>query len=92
MGYEGNMTLTALDDIGWWARYIFDNAPSTTGKNHEIASEPTNFPHIVETFKRVTGLPAEYEALSMDDYFKHFNGNGIHKIIYTVVDMAKHCL
>lgn len=77
MGYEGSIPLVALDDIGWWARYIFDNAPSTAGKNLKIASEPSNFPHIVETFKRVTGLPAEYEALSMDDYFKLWNGNQI---------------
>ena len=77
MGYQGSIPLVALDDIGWWARYIFDNAPSTAGKNLKIASEPSNFPHIVETFKRVTGLPAEYEALSMDDYFKLWNGNQI---------------
>lgn len=77
MGHGGSIPLIALDDIGWWARYIFDNAPSTMGKNFEIASEPSNFPHIVETFRRVTGLPAEYEALSMDDYFSLWNGNEI---------------
>lgn len=77
MGHEGSIPLVALDDIGWWARYIFDNAPSTTGKNIEIASDPSTFPEIVETFKRVTGLPAEYQALSMDDWFKHWNGQEV---------------
>lgn len=77
MGHGGSIPLIALDDLGWWARYIFDNPSSTTGKNLEIASEPSTFPHIVDTFKRVTGLPAEYEALSMDEYFKLWNGNEI---------------
>lgn len=77
MGNGGSIALIALDDIGWWARYIFDNAPSSTGKNFEIASEPSSYPHIVETFKRVTGIPAEYEALSMDEYFKLWNGKEI---------------
>lgn len=77
MGHEGTIPLIALDDLGWWVRYIFDNAPSTTGKNLEIASEPSSFPHIVETFKRTTGLPAEYEALSMDDYFTLWNGDEV---------------
>lgn len=77
MGHGGSIPLIALDDLGWWARYILDNPSCTTGNNLKIASEPVSFPQIVETFKRATGLSAEYEALSMDDYFKLWNGDEI---------------
>lgn len=74
MGHQGSIPVIALDDLGWWARYIFDNAPLTTGKDLEVASQPITFPEVVETFKHVTGLPAEYESVSMDEYFKLWNG------------------
>lgn len=77
IGDKGVIPLIALDDIGWWVRYIFDNAPSTTGKDFEIASDPVTFPEIVETFKRVTGLPAVYKALSMDEFFELMNGKEV---------------
>lgn len=75
IGDKGTIPLIALDDLGWWVRYIFDNPTSTTGKNLEIASHPATYPEIVETFKRVTGLPAEYKSLSMDEYFGLWNGD-----------------
>lgn len=74
IGDKGVLPLVALDDIGWWARYIFDNAPSTTGKTIKLASQLVTYPDIVDTFKRVTGLPAEYKSLTMDEYFALWNG------------------
>ena len=77
IGDTGTMPLIALNDLAWWVRYIFDNAPSTTGKNLEVASHVATFPEIVETFRHVTGLPAEYKTLSMDEYFALWNGDKI---------------
>lgn len=77
IGDKGTIPLIALDDLGWWVRHIFDNVSSTAGKNIEIASQPSTFPEIVDTFKRVTGLPAEYKAVSMDEYFSLWNGDQV---------------
>lgn len=75
IGDKGVIPLIALDDLGWWARYIFDNAPSTTGKDIKVASQPATYQDIVDAFKRVTGLPAEYKSLSMDEYFALWHGS-----------------
>lgn len=75
IGNEGEIPLIALDDLGWWSRYIFDNAQTTTGRHLEIASHVATFPQIVEIFKSVTGLPAEYKPASMDEYFSLWNGD-----------------
>ncbi|KAF8319408.1 NAD(P)-binding protein [Clavulina sp. PMI_390] len=77
IGYDGTIPIIALDDLGWWARYIFDHPDSTTGKNLEIASQMTTYPDIVETFQRVTGLPAEYKPVSMDEFFGVMNAHEI---------------
>lgn len=77
IGDKGTIPLIALDDLGWWVRYIFDNSATTTGRNLEIASQVATFPDIVEAFRRVTGLSAVYRPLSMDDYFALWNGKDV---------------
>lgn len=75
IGDKGTIPLIALDDIGWYARHIFDNAPSTTGMDFKLCSQMVTFPEIVETFERVTGLKGEYKALSFDEYFALWQGD-----------------
>lgn len=75
MGQKGQYPLIALDDIGWWARYIFDHPLETSGKNVAIASQLASVPEIVETFTRVTGIPAEYKELSDDEWFGLWTGS-----------------
>jgi hypothetical protein len=66
---EGHVPMIALKDIGWWARYVFD-APrkDVNARELEIASEMVAWPHLVETFTRVTGLPAVYIPLTIDQW------------------------
>ncbi|KAF8305361.1 NAD(P)-binding protein [Clavulina sp. PMI_390] len=77
MGDKGAIPLIALDDLAWWARYIFDEPATTTGKELCIASHLTTMPNMVETFTRVTGLPAEFHSLTMDEYSTLFNGKEV---------------
>lgn len=65
--------MVALDDIGFWARHIFDDPSTTTGQDLEIASEMVSYPHIVDTFTRVTGQKAEYKRLTLEEYFDLFD-------------------
>ncbi|KAF8319405.1 NAD(P)-binding protein [Clavulina sp. PMI_390] len=77
IGDEGVIPLIALDDLGWWARYIFDHPETMTGKNIEIASQPSTYPEIVEAFKVATGLPAVYKPMTMDEYFTMWNRSNV---------------
>jgi hypothetical protein len=61
--------MISLRDLGWWARHVFD-APReiTSGHEIEVASEMVSWPQLVETFTRVTGLPAVYVPLTVDEW------------------------
>jgi len=74
IGKTGTVPLIALSDLGWWARHIFDSPKTTTGKNLKVASNPITWPELIETFKRVTGLPAVYKPVTMDEYFALYDG------------------
>ena len=65
-GLTGSFPLIALEDLGWWVRYIFDNVATTTGKNIKIASQVATFPEIVEAYTRVTGKRAEYKPRKIE--------------------------
>lgn len=66
---DGHVPMIALEDLGYFVRYIFDNPSTTSGIDLEVASERVSWPQLVETFTRVTGIPAEFKRLSMTDYF-----------------------
>ncbi|KAF8310289.1 NAD(P)-binding protein [Clavulina sp. PMI_390] len=69
----GQWALIALDDLGWWSRYIFDNHETTAGQHIKVAGQFVSYPEMVRTFKKVTGLPAVYKSMSMDDFFLMWN-------------------
>ncbi len=61
-------TMIALEDIGFFARYIFANPDTTQGKTLAVASESLTMQEVVETFTRVTGIPAVYEPMTLNQY------------------------
>ncbi|KAF8340698.1 uncharacterized protein EI90DRAFT_2906225 [Cantharellus anzutake] len=74
IGETGTIPLIALSDLGWWVRHIFDSPETTTGRDLQVASHPITWPELVETFRRVTGLPAEYKPVTMEEYFALWDG------------------
>ncbi|KAJ7709060.1 nmrA-family protein [Mycena olivaceomarginata] len=69
---DGHVPLIALKDIGWWARYTFDHRAETSGCDLNINSECVHWDDLVKTFTKVTGLPAVYKRLSIEEYFSVF--------------------
>ncbi|EKM56929.1 uncharacterized protein PHACADRAFT_91806 [Phanerochaete carnosa HHB-10118-sp] len=65
----GHVAMVSLKDIGFFARYSFDNRAEVSGKDLEIASEMATLEYTVETFKRVTGLPAVAVHLTVEEWF-----------------------
>jgi uncharacterized protein YbjT (DUF2867 family) len=61
-------TMIALDDIGEFARYIFANPQTTLGRTLAVASDRLTMKEVVATFTKVTGIPAVYEPITLDEY------------------------
>ncbi|KAF5373369.1 hypothetical protein D9757_009748 [Collybiopsis confluens] len=66
---NGHIPMISLDDLGWWSRYIFDHPPQTSGKELKVASEWITMDEVVETFVRVTGIPAIRAKIPTEEFW-----------------------
>lgn len=66
---DGAAPMIHLDDLGKYARWIFDNRLESNGKNLEVATCHVSLKDLVETFQRVTGEPAKALDLTLEEYF-----------------------
>ena len=64
----GHAPMITLQDLGFFARYIFDNRSTTSGVDLEVASDWVGWDYLVKTFTKVTGKKAEYVSLSVDEW------------------------
>jgi len=71
---NGHVPMVALTDIGAFARHIFDNPTTTSGRNLKCVSERVAWPDLVKTFTKVTGQPAEFVQLTIDEWMSLFKG------------------
>ncbi|KIK55584.1 hypothetical protein GYMLUDRAFT_248620 [Collybiopsis luxurians FD-317 M1] len=65
---DGHIPAISVEDIGWWSRYTFDHRAETSGKELKIATEFMTVDQLVETFTRVTGIPAIHKRFSIDEF------------------------
>ncbi|KAI0688758.1 NAD(P)-binding protein [Cytidiella melzeri] len=65
---QGHVPMIALEDLGFWARYTFDNRAATSGKDLEVASDMVDWEYLVSTFKAVSGEKAVFVDMSMDEW------------------------
>ncbi|KAF8188182.1 NAD-P-binding protein [Mycena galopus ATCC 62051] len=70
---DAHVPLIALEDLGWWARYTFDHREETSGKELNVISECVHWDDLVRTFTKVTGKPAVYKRLTVDEYLNVFD-------------------
>jgi hypothetical protein len=71
---QGHVPMIALEDLGFWARYTFDNREATSARDLEVASDMVDWEYLVSTFKVATGQNAVIVHLTMDDWADLFNG------------------
>lgn len=69
---NGHIPMIALSDIGYFARYSFDNRALVSGKDLEVASDMVGWDYLVDTFKKVTGKKAVAVYQSADEWFANF--------------------
>ncbi|KAJ7782803.1 NAD-P-binding protein [Mycena metata] len=69
---EGHIPMIALEDLGFWARWTFDHRSESSGKDLEIATQMVQMQEVVDTFTKVTGKPAVYKRLTIDEWWGYF--------------------
>lgn len=60
--------MVALDDIAFFTTHIFAHPLEWGGQTLPIGSESLTFKEIAATLERVTGVPAEYRPMTLEEY------------------------
>ena len=66
---DGAVPHVALEDCGYYARWLFDHPERANGMNLEVAIEPVGYRQLAEAFEKVTGHPARYVDTDLDAYW-----------------------
>ncbi|KAJ7232312.1 hypothetical protein B0H12DRAFT_1328091 [Mycena haematopus] len=72
---DAHVPMIALKDLGWWARYTFDHRAETSGQDLNINSERVHWDDLAKTFTKVTGTPAVYKRLTLDEFLNVFEAD-----------------
>ncbi|OSX62577.1 hypothetical protein POSPLADRAFT_1141351 [Postia placenta MAD-698-R-SB12] len=67
---NGHVPMIALSDMGFFARYTFDNRATASGQDLAIATEMVGWEHLKTTFEKVTGQKAEVVSQTIDDWLE----------------------
>jgi hypothetical protein len=68
----GHVALIHLEDLGLYARWLFDHPKEANRFNLEVATEHVSWSALVSAFTKVTGQRAEYLDVSLDEYFRSY--------------------
>jgi hypothetical protein len=66
---EGAVVHVALEDCGYYVRWLFDHQERANGMDLAVAIEHVRYADLAAAFQRVTGHPAQYIDTSLEDYF-----------------------
>ncbi len=73
---DGAIPMIHLDDIGEYARWVFDHPDQSAGMNLEIATQHVHFDEVARAFTNVTGKKAVYEAADLQSWLEAFAKEG----------------
>ncbi|OTA58569.1 NmrA-like family protein [Hypoxylon sp. EC38] len=66
---NGAVPYVALDDCGYYAKWLFDHPEQANGLDLQVAIDHVGADELAHAFERVTGHPAQSINLGFDDYF-----------------------
>jgi hypothetical protein len=70
----GRVPMIHLDDLGRYARWIFDHREESDGLDLEIATQHVGWPYLVDCVQRVTGRKAVFQDVGQAEYFEKYSG------------------
>ena len=90
LGSNGAVPLIHLEDLGSYARWLFDNGsvPGINGMNLEVATAHVDWNNLAATFSKITGHKAVYVDVTMEDYFDKFYPAGSKAVKRKIGSMA----
>jgi len=60
----------ALEDCGYYVRWLFDHPERANGMDLEVAIEHVTYANLAAAFEKVTGHPAQYIDTNLDTYWR----------------------
>ncbi|KAA8571837.1 hypothetical protein EYC84_001802 [Monilinia fructicola] len=69
LGPRGSAPLIALEDLGKYARWVFDHPERSNGLNLHVASQEVIWADIPAAFTEVTGKKAVYRDVTLQGWF-----------------------
>ncbi|MGY3442811.1 MULTISPECIES: NmrA family NAD(P)-binding protein [Bradyrhizobium] len=67
---EGAVAHVALEDCGYYVRWLFDNSERANGMDLEVGIEHVKYADLAAAFERVTGHAARYIDTDLNSYFE----------------------
>ncbi len=67
---EGAIPHVALEDCGYYVRWLFDHPERANGMDLEVAIEHVTYANLAAAFEKVTGHPAQYIDTNLDTYWR----------------------
>ncbi|KAH9949545.1 NAD(P)-binding protein [Amylocystis lapponica] len=71
---DGHVPMIALSDLGFFARYVFDNRSLTSAQDLEVATEMVSWDELVKTFTKVTGKKAVHLRQTLEEWYQNLKG------------------
>ncbi|KAG8894613.1 hypothetical protein FRB99_001100 [Tulasnella sp. 403] len=68
-GPESAFPMIGVDDLGVYARWIFDHPEEASGLDLKACMGQVTGPALAETFTKVTGKPARFKSVSLSEWF-----------------------
>lgn len=68
------MPMIYLEDFGRYVLWVLQNPEKSAGLTLGVATEHVTFPHLVESFTTVTGKPARYNDIPVEDWVQRVFG------------------
>jgi NmrA-like family len=66
---DGAVVHVALDDCAYYVRWLFDHQDRANGMDLEVAIDHIPYDELAKAFEEVSGHPARYIPISMEDYW-----------------------
>ena len=74
---EGAVPHVALEDCGYYVRWLFDHPERANGMDLEVAIDHITYADLAAAFEKVTGHPAQYIDTDLDRYWSDGPFKGI---------------
>lgn len=67
---DGTIPFIYLDDLARYVYWIFSNPAESAGRDLRVATEHVSFYSVADDFTAVTGKPARYEPVSIEEWWE----------------------